>query len=265
MPATVRERASSGSECRAQRGVTQCESRLCIEVRTLQRALAMHRCPIVASTLAVMLAGGCTRNLGSHATDGAADASDRADTMGANDAADAPACTGPAPQDCIVDECTTFPQFARVCQGGAWICPAPYQLLPPEPCCIRKVCLQPDGSLTNQVCSTGASYCQTGIEVPPGGDASADICPTATTEAACTAMRGCHAVYTAEPRTPVGSCTCPDFGCCSLFAFCAYGSKAPCAGSVSCSSAAPYCEPTYSVANDGSCYVGCVKSSACSS
>jgi hypothetical protein len=27
--------------------------------------------------------------------------------------------------------------------------------------------------------------------------------------------------------------------------------------------ATPYCEPGYSVANDGTCYVGCVMSSAC--
>jgi hypothetical protein len=220
--------------------------------------LAVHRCPIVASTLALLLTGGCASKLDPHAADGAADA---ADAIGANDAADAPACTGSPRQDCVVDQCTTFPQFTRVCQGGAWVCPAPYQPLPPEPCCPRKVCLQPDGSLTYEVCSAGLMYC----EIPPGSDASVDSCSTAATEAACSALTWCHAVYTAEPRTPVGSCTCPDVGCCTHFSFCAYGSKAPCAGSVSCSSPPPYCEPTYSVANDGSCYVGCVKSSACSS
>jgi len=224
----------------------------------------MHRWTIVAATLAMMLGAGCASSLGSHPAEGAdaATVNDAADTSGANDATDGPACTGSAPQDCIVDQCTTSPEYARVCRAGVWVCPAPYQPLPLEPCCVRQICLQKDGSVTSQVCSAGIVYCQTGYEIPPG-DASADYCSTATTETACSYLIGCHAVYTAEPRTPVGSCSCPDVGCCTHFSFCAYGERAPCTGTVSCSSAAPYCESTYSVSNDGSCYVGCIKSSAC--
>jgi hypothetical protein len=96
-----------------------------------------------------------------------------------------------------------------------------------------------------------------------GGTAGGAECARATTAAACNALSGCYAVYTAEPRTPVGSCTCPDYGCCSQFSFCASGAHATCTGPVTCRVATPYCEPTFSVANDGSCWLGCVKSSAC--
>jgi len=264
------------------------ESRLSVEACTLQLGRAVHRWTIAASMLTMTVAGGCATKLDSHAADGAADTaadtanpnnpadasdaadsnemSDRPDAIGTNDAADGPACTGTARQDCIVDQCNLSPQYTRVCQNGVWVCPAPYQPLPPEVCCARKVCLQNDGSLTSQTCSAGIAYCPPGTtEVKPGTDASADPCAAATTEAACNDMSDCHAVYTAEPRTPVGSCTCPDFGCCTRFSFCAFGSRAMCTSNVSCSSAPPYCEPGYSAANDFSCYLGCVKSSICSS
>ncbi len=96
-----------------------------------------------------------------------------------------------------------------------------------------------------------------------GGTAGGAACSTATTVEACDALSGCYTVYTAEPRTPVGSCTCPDWGCCSHFSLCASGAHATCTGPVLCKVVAPSCEPTFSVANDGSCYLGCVMSSAC--
>jgi hypothetical protein len=96
-----------------------------------------------------------------------------------------------------------------------------------------------------------------------GGTAGGAACSAASTEAECDALSACHAIFDAEPRTPVGTCTCPDFGCCTHFRSCASGSFATCSGTVLCKIATPYCESGYAVANDGSCYVGCVKSSAC--
>ena len=95
------------------------------------------------------------------------------------------------------------------------------------------------------------------------GAAGGAPCSTASTETECDALAECHAVFDAEPRTPVGTCTCPDFGCCTHFRSCESGSNATCNGSVLCKLAPPYCESGYAVATDGSCYVGCVKSSAC--
>ncbi len=96
-----------------------------------------------------------------------------------------------------------------------------------------------------------------------GGAAGGAACAAATTLAACNALTDCHAVFTAEPRTPSGSCTCPDFGCCSHFSSCASGAHATCAGDVLCKALTPYCEPGYSVETNGTCYVGCVMSSVC--
>jgi len=96
-----------------------------------------------------------------------------------------------------------------------------------------------------------------------GGAAGGAACAGATTLAACTALADCHAVFTSEPRTPIGSCTCPDTGCCTHFSSCASGGHATCAGPVLCKVATPYCEPGYAVETNGTCYVGCVISSVC--
>jgi hypothetical protein len=133
----------------------------------------MNRWTTIVSTVAVLLASGCSRDLGGVPADAATDATDASN---ATDAADGPACVGNAGFYCVLTQCPETGATAPTCVDGVWKCLSPYQRVEFEPCCtFGDVCAHSDGTTVPLLCMAGITYCPGGsTRVHPGVDAAVD-------------------------------------------------------------------------------------------
>jgi hypothetical protein len=136
----------------------------------------MNRWTTIASTLAVLLASGCSRDLGGVLPDAATDLTDTTDATDATDASDGPVCIGYAGFYCVLSQCPDTDRKGPTCVDGAWKCLSPYKRAEFEPCCtFGEVCVRNDGTTVPFECMAGITYCPGGsTRVQVGVDASVD-------------------------------------------------------------------------------------------